>query len=456
MSFVRDKLADLVLSIEYDKLPSYVIKETKRLILDTLACAFGGFSGEPSKIVRKTVRNLGGCLESTVIGEGSRTSCTLATLANGAMIRYLDNNDYYIGRDPSHPSGNLAPALALAERQGLGGADVILGMVVAYEVQVRFCDYAGSPNIWERGWHHGTNMQFSSAALASRLLGLDRSAMANAIAIAGSHNNTLAQSQRGNIPMMKASAEATIAKGGVEAALLAANGLTGPEEVFEGGIGWAHAVAGEVDFGALTKPIDKHYRIMDACMKPYAAEAMTQGPIQAALDVVAENDIDIATVEKIEVGFPEYALKKPSWDPKKLDPKDRETADHSFPYCVAVAMLDGTCGPEQFSSEKLLSPRVRGLMSKTELVPKPELTALWPVSGGSVVVYTSSGQQFEKTHKYPPGHPKNRLSDEIVENKFRRLSCGLLTERQIERTIDAVGHFDECQDLAEFMEGLTI
>jgi 2-methylcitrate dehydratase len=139
---------------------------------------------------------------------------------------------------------------------------VLLAFAIAYEVQLRLCDHAGEPNIWERGWHHGTNMQFASAALAARLLGLDAVGVANAIAIAGSHNNTLAQSQRGNIPMMKASAEATIAKGGVEAALMAMNGLTGPEEIFEGGVGWRHAVAGEVDFAALVRPVDGHYRIM--------------------------------------------------------------------------------------------------------------------------------------------------------------------------------------------------
>ncbi len=454
---VRDRLADLILSIDYEGLPAEVIKETKRFILDTLGCAYGGFTGEPSRIVRKTVHGMGGCSESTLIGEGHQTSCPLATLANGTMIRYLDNNDYYHGRDPSHPSGNLAAALAVAEREKLRGHDVISAMVVAYEVQIRLCDCAGTPNIWERGWHHATNMQFASAALASRLLRLDRRATADALSIAGSHNNTLAQSQRGNIPMMKASAEATIAKGGVEAALLAMNGLTGPEEVFEGQLGWARAVAGEVDFEALTKPVKGHYRIMDACMKPYAAEMMTQAPIQGAIDVIRENRLNVSQIERVEARFHAYALKKPSWDPKKLDPRDRETADHSFPYCIAIAMLEGDCGPDQFASDKLFSPAVRDLMERIELVSDDELTALWPSSSGAAIaVTTHSGQQFEKIYRYPPGHPKNRLSDQQVEHKFRRLSRGLLTDRHADRVIDAVWHLDECKNLSDFMGKLTI
>jgi len=457
-SYVRDRLAQIVRSITYDDLGPDTINEAKRLIIDTLACAFGGYASPPSKIVRETVRELGGTAEATIIGSGNRTSCTLATLANGTMMRYLDNNDYYIGRDPSHTSGNLAPALAVAERQGATGKDLLLSFVVAYEVQIRLCDFAGSPNIWERGWHHATNMQFASAALSARLLNLDETQTANAIAIAASHNNTLAQSQRGNIPMMKASAEATIAKGGVEAALLAKNGLTGPDEIFEGHLGWARCVAGEVDFEKLLTPFDKkHPRILDTCMKPYAAEAMTMAPIQASIDVIQKNNINPSDIKSAVIRFPHYALNKPSWDPKKFDPRNRETADHSFMYCTAVAMLDGECGPDQFTAEKLASPVVRELMAATELITDPELTKLWPYSaGGAAEVTLNSGKKYESVCEYPPGHPKNRCSDDVVEGKFRRLSKGLLTDAQQEKIIEASWQIDKCGNVRDFMRLMTV
>lgn len=373
-------------------------------------------------------------------------------------MRYLDNNDYYIGRDPSHTSGNLAPALAMAEREEVDGKQLILALVVAYEVQIRLCDFAGHPNIWERGWHHATNMQFSSAVLASRLLGLSPGQTANAMAIAGSHNNTLAQSQRGNIPMMKASAEATIAKGGVEAALLAKNGLTGPEELFEGHLGWARCVAGKVDFEKLLAPFDKkHPRILDTCMKPYAAEAMTMAPIQAAIDVMRNNNLDPAQIKSAVIKFPHYALHKPSWDPKKFNPKDRETADHSFMYCTAVAMLDNACGPEQFTSEKLSSPVVRDLMAATKLVTDKALTKLWPYSaGGAAEVTLKSGKKYESVCKYPPGHPKNRCTDAEVVAKFNRLSKGLLTDSQQREILDGIWKIDTCRNIGNFMRTLIV
>ncbi|MCE9641097.1 MAG: MmgE/PrpD family protein, partial [Betaproteobacteria bacterium] len=111
---VRDRLAELVHSIRYQDLPPEVVTAAKRVILDTLACAVGAIRSEPAAIVRNVARQLGGNAEATTLGDGGKTSCALATLVNGTLIRYLDNNDYYFGLDSAHPSGNLAPALAVA------------------------------------------------------------------------------------------------------------------------------------------------------------------------------------------------------------------------------------------------------------------------------------------------------------------------------------------------------
>src|SRR5262249_23743273 len=154
-------------------------------------------------------------------------------------------------RDPAHPSGNLAVALAVGEHRRVSGKELLASLVAAYEIHLRLAEAAGAPALWKRGWHHGTNAQFSSAALAARLLQDDPLVTAHAMAISGSHHNTLAQLQSGEISMIKASAEAWVAKGGVESALLATHGLTGPLELIEGKHGWADTVAGEVDFGVL-------------------------------------------------------------------------------------------------------------------------------------------------------------------------------------------------------------
>ena len=363
-------------------------------------------------------------------------------------MRYLDGNDYYFGRDSAHPSGNLAPALAVAQHAGRGGRKLIEAMVIAYEVQLRLCDLTG---VSERGWHAGTHVQFSSAALAARLLSDDRAVTANAIAIAASHNNTLAQSQRGNIPMMKATAEAMISKGGVEAALLAFKGLTGPEEVFEGDAGWSKVVAGELDSGALTAPCEDRYRVMDACFKPYAAVAGAMAPIQAAIDLATQNVIHADSIEQITIKLPASAAKKASGDPKKLVPRDKETADHSFHYCVAVALLDKACGEAQFSEARLNSPQMRELIARTRIESDDALTALYPgSSGGGVTVKLRGGETFEKQYPYPPGHPRNAGSDADIERRFFELSEEVLARPAAQAVIDAVWRLDTLEDLARF------
>ena len=454
-TLIRGRLAELVHGIRYRDLPPEVVVAAKRVILDTLACAVGAIRSEPAAIVRNVARQLGGNAEATTLGDGGKTSCALATLVNGTLIRYLDNNDYYFGLDSAHPSGNLAPALAVAEKCGRSGSDVIAALVAAYEVHLRMCDVVGTPGISARGWHPGTDMQFSSAALAARLLSDDPQVTANAIAIAGSHHNTLAQSQRGHIPMMKATAEATVAKGGVEAALLAMGGLTGPEEIFEGVAGWGKTVAGTMDFEALVAPVGERYRILDTCLKPYAAVAGAMAPIRAALDLVTRERIPPTDIDSVVIKLHANAVKKAS-DPQKNYPRDKETADHSYHYCVVAALLDGEFGPAQFTDQRIASADIKELIAKTRLEADDELTALWPrSSGGGVVVRLRDGREFTRVHKYPPGHPNNPLGDADIERKFFELADGVLKNEQVQQVIDGVAQFENCTDIGDLLSHMA-
>src|SRR5207344_1327891 len=178
----------------------------KARVLDTLGCAYGALNSDVGRAVRRMALDCGGIAQSTLIGTGEKTSAPLATLVNGSLIRYLDSNDYYFARDPAHPSGNIAVALAVGERAHRSGCDLIAALVAAYELHLRLCDFAGEPSLWKRGWHHGTNAQFSSAALAARLAGDDPLRTAHAMAIAASHQNTLAQLQSGAVSMIKGTA----------------------------------------------------------------------------------------------------------------------------------------------------------------------------------------------------------------------------------------------------------
>lgn len=445
---IREKLAAIAFELCYDDLPAEVVHETKRLIIDTVGCAVGGYPGKACAGIRRVCEELGGRAEASILGQTVRTACTHAALANGTMLRYLDANDYYYGRDPAHPSGNLAAVLAVAEREQLSGRDLILGMVIAYEIQLRLCDFAGQPSLWHRGWHHATNMQFSSAAAAARLLGLDLLGIADAMAIAATHNNTLIESMRGDIPSIKASIEATTAKAGVEAALMARHGLTGPAEIFEGKYGWINVVAGDLDASGLTRPIGSRYRIRDSRMKRYTAHALSQAHIESAIAIARENELVPERIAGITLGFAEQVMRQPAMDAAKQMPGTRESADHSPHYLVAVGIIDGACGPAQFTDEKLSSQQMRGLMRRIELAHDARLDALWPDSmAGSVAITMDDGSRYERICEHPPGHPANPIDNAALEEKFLANADGVISEPEAQAIIAAIWNLDSGETL---------
>jgi 2-methylcitrate dehydratase len=440
-------LADLIHGIRYEALPPEAIAHARRLMLDTIGCALGAVSSPACAAVRAMAAALGGAPQASLWGAAGKTSTALATLVNGTALRYLDSNDYLFARDPAHPSANLAVALAVGEPLHISGRRLIEALAGAYEVHLRLAEAAGAPALWKRGWHHGTNAQFSAAALAACLMQPDPDVTAHAMAIAGSHHNTLAQLQSGEISMIKASAEAWVTKGGVEAAVLAAQGMTGPLTLIEGRHGWADTVAGAVDADLLRAHTDGRFRIGEVCIKPYPAVATAMAPIQAALDLAADIGGDSAAIEQITVRLPSYALGTPSASPERRHPQRRESADHSFYYCVAIALLDGACGEAQFDESNLQRPLLQPLLDRITLVADASLDALWPGSaGGGVDLRLRDGRQLSRTYRHPPGHPRQPLDAAQIAHKFHESADPVLSRERalrVRRTIETIDQYDD-------------
>lgn len=449
-SSVLEILARRVHEVHYDDLPGQVVERTKALVLDTLGCAFGGLNSDVGQAVLRMAAACGGAPQATLIGAGGKTSSALAALVNGTLLRFLDSNDYYFARDPAHPSGNLAVALAVAEREHRSGRDLLAALATAYEIHLRLCDFAGEPSLWKRGWHHGTNAQFSSAALAARLSWDDPVRTAHAMAIAGSHQNTLAQLQSGAVSMIKATAEAWVAKAGVEAALLAGQNVTGPLLLMEGAAGWANSVAGQVEFDGLTAPFSDRYRLLDVSIKPYPAVATAMAPIRAAIELHRRDALRIEDIERLIVRLPGFALGTPSAHPGRRYPEHIETAQHSFYYCVAVALLDGACGDPQFMPDRLQSPALRELLAKIELIEDPALNARWPATaGGGVEVHLRGGTTWRHDCPYPPGHPSMPLDAAELAAKFHAYADPVLTPNRAQALREAVSNLERCPDIAQ-------
>ena len=234
------KLAEIVNTINFDRLPAEVVSETKRRILDAVGCGLAGFAAEPSVIARSLAEDLGGKPESTIWGQSQRTSCDRAALANSTMLRAFDYMDSHAGADACHPCFNIPPCFSVAERVGASGRDLIAAIVAGYEVQIRFQDACV---VGTRGWFSGMYLEFSVPLAVGKLLGLDIDRLTHALAISVSHGNTLGAMSGAHITASKSIADGMVSATAIVSALMARNGLEGPEDIVEGESGFAAAIA---------------------------------------------------------------------------------------------------------------------------------------------------------------------------------------------------------------------
>ncbi|MBI5641969.1 MAG: MmgE/PrpD family protein [Deltaproteobacteria bacterium] len=443
---IAEKMADYGQGLKFEQLPGPVVHEVKRRVIDSLACVLGAYESLPAKIARASAPSIQNGLISSVIG-GGETTPEHAAFANGVMIRYLDYNDTYLSKEPAHPSDNIAAALASAEAFGKSGEEFITAVAAAYEVQCRLCDGA---SLRARGWDHVTYGAFSSALAASMLMGLTRDQTVNALGIAGTGAPALRQTRAGELSMWKGCAFARAAKDAVFAALLARNGMTGPAPVFEGEFGFFKLVSGPFAIAPFAAG-DGQFKILDTYIKYYPAEYHAQSAIGAALDLYTEIG-DTDEIESVTINTFRAAYEIIGRGDEKWRPKTRETADHSLPFCVAAALMDGSITAFTFS-ERLSDERISGLLDRTKVVVDDDLDKLYPEAmPNRVEVVLRSGRYLVKEVIYPKGHPKNPLSDRELEKKFKSLSEWYFMNKESGRVLDALWNLDSIKDIRELMK----
>ncbi|MFZ5979792.1 MAG: MmgE/PrpD family protein [Candidatus Zixiibacteriota bacterium] len=427
---VSYQIAEFATGLKFKDLPDGVVNEAKRFLYDSIGCAYGGHRTKDVNILRDIYKNMGGSKEATVIGFGDRIPAVNATLVNSLMVRALDYNDIYWKEDPSHPSDLIPAALAVGEMSDTSMKDVITAIVLAYEFEMRLCEFA-VPGVRERKWHHATLTQFVSPIVAAKLMDLSVGQMVNAIGINGAHNHTIGCPTAGKLTMMKNTVDPMAVQSGVFAALMAEKGYTGTEAVFEGKEGLMDVFGPEWNMEKLTGGLGESFKILECSMKAFPTEALTHTHISATLKVVRENNINYDQIEEVTVTTIARACDI-LFDPHKYNPESRETADHSLPYCIAAALVDHQITTNSFSEEKLKDPRIREVINKIKGKASKEFEAMFPAKQPSkVVVKTKDGKEFAAYLEYPKGDPREPMTDDELQTKFNALADGLLNaERQ--------------------------
>lgn len=453
MGNIAEYLASYATLIRYEDLPPEVIHKAKGLLIDTLACALGGYASEPAQIARSIAGGVKVCdMPATILGSGQKSSPELATFANGVMIRYLDFNDGFVSKGGGHPSDSFAPVLTCADAVHAGGREVIVASVLAYEV---FCRLFDQFNPTTRGFDHSAIGVISCLAGASKVLGLPQGQTVQAINLAIVPNMSLGQTRVGELSMWKGCAMANAGRNAVFAALLAREGMTGPSPIFEGRYGFFKAVAEPFplpEFGGRGRP----FRIMEVIIKRYPCGMYAQTAIDAAiklrskissLDEIAEINVSTFTAAKTIMGG----------DAEKWRPRTRESADHSLPYVIALGLKYGAVEVRHFAEEYLGQPELLDLMQKIRVEESQECNRLYPkASANRVEVVTKSGRRFSELVEYHRGHHQNPLTDQEIEQKFHSLAGDLLSPARSKKLFSLLWNLEQVEDIGEIMELLRV
>jgi 2-methylcitrate dehydratase len=447
---VAEDVARWIVGLRYEEVPGDVIARAKRVLLDTLGCALGAIRAEPVRIAQRVVAMQGGNPQSTILGLDRKAACDQAAFLNAMALRYFDYNDYLALGRPNHASINVAPALAVAEMEGLSGSDLLLGLIAGYEVEGRLRDAIATKERRE-GWDDTSiEAQYAAAATAGKLLRLDAAQLANALAIAGSNANTLAEVRRGaELTPAKGSAEPLAARNGVFAALLARAGLAYPLTIFEGKYGFAKVVSGKLDETLLRQRAGE-FQILKSCIKLWPSVGTAQAPIAAALEIRKRmsRPEDIST---ITVALSDFAYKQQAAFPAEIN--TREHADHSVPYTVARAFLNGNVTVNDFEESRFKDPQALALIRKITLRSDASLSD--ENLGANMEMVSRDGSVLMANVPIPPGNMLNPADDAELTRKFLALSDSVLGRERAQRAIEAILAVDTMPDLGPLLEALS-
>ncbi|HWO57937.1 MAG TPA: MmgE/PrpD family protein [bacterium] len=447
--------AEFAAQLKFEQIDPESVVHAKRFLLDSCGCALGGFHHEDIEIMRKTLGEFGGSPEATVWSSGEKTNAYFVTLLNSLAIRVMDYNDIYWEADPSHPSDLIPAATSLGEQYRRSGQDVIAGIVLAYELEMRLCEF-GIPGIRERGWHHASLTQIASPVVAGFMMGLSVDQIVNAIGISTCHNMTMGAVAAGKLTMMKNTVDPMATASGVFAARLARHGYIGTELIIEGKEGFCQVLGPDWDMGRLTDGLGKGWRIGRCAYKAFPTEALTHSPISAALDLVKTHDIKPEQVAHVKVRTIARA-KDILADPTKYHPETKETADHSLPYVIGAAIMDRMITPLQFTHQRIHDPKLQALLQKIEVVADPGYEKQFPAKKLSgVSITTADGKTVEKEVEFPKGYPANPMTNADLEEKFRALTSEVMDKAAQDRVIEAVGNLDRAPNLDAFLKAMTV
>jgi len=444
---LAEKLAQLTTGLRYQDLSTQSVAAIRRLVLDSLGCAVGALHAEPIRLLAGEIRPPADAADSaTLIGSGRAVALESAVLMNGAMTRYLDFNDVYWARDVCHPSENIPLALACVEAAGGNGERLVEAVAAGYEAQIRLAECFSFEAM---GMHHVSAAGFVAPLVIGKARGMRPAPLAHAVALGAYRNLALSALADGRLSMAKTLGYCLPSMEALLTTRLAARGFTGPLDAFEGL--WSSArVEGMPGIGSfdLSAVANRTERVS---LKRYPVQYTLQSPVEAAIDLRAMLDGQVGRVRELVIEVHGKTARRTA-DPAKFRPVNRETADHSLPCCVAMALLEGRLDHDQFDSGRWAHADVAALMARIKVQPSAELERRLPRGRPAALrAILDDGTELAANVDVPLGDVDRPMDDTQVQEKFLSLAVPVLGAARAAQAVDAVMSLERLPSVGSLM-----
>ena len=435
MSGVTQRLARFVATARWNDIPSEVRHQAKRSLMNFFAVALAGCRTGPVEMALRSLTQFSGGSQATIVGRSERIDALSAAFLNAAGANVHDYCDTHV-RTVIHPTAPVAPALlALAELRQVDGADFLLAFILGNEIQARI-GLAISPSHYNRGWHiTSTCGVFGAASGAGKLLGLDEQQMVWALGTGATQSAGLCECLG---TAAKSVSVGNAARNGLWSALLAEKGFDGPPEPLAGVQGYFHALAETPDLSLVTAGLGESWEIMATSYKPYPCGFVIHPVLDCVLDW--QRDHPATEVTRVVVhGNPLLGVRA-----DRPDVSTGRESQVSVQHAVAVALVTGQAGIDQFTDASVRDPRVRALRSKVELVRDDAFATI----AAAIDITTADGRFHRMQQKAARGSDANPMSDRDLEHKLRSAAAGWDSRHDIAPLIEAIWALDQSADVS--------
>lgn len=447
---ITGRLARYMVEARTRKLPPGVARDARHRILDSLAAMVSGAHMKPGEMAIKYARTQGGTAEATVVTTNIRTSAVNAALVN-AMFGHADETDDFHPATKAHPGCSVVPAaLAMAEREGSTGLELLNAVTLGYDLCCRFLLALNADLV--RATHRsaeGTSSTMGSVGAAASLARLDEKGMRHALSYAAQQVSGIWSWVRDAEHVEKAFDFSGMgARNGVTAAIMAQLQFSGVWDVFDGEHNVLIALSTDPRPEEMVAELGSRFIVDETAIKPYSVGYPIQSPLDAFLTLHRQHKLTPDNVERIVVTLPEDGARIVN---------DRAMPDVNCQHIIAVALIDGTLSFEDSHSyERMKDPKVLAAKAKVQLVGDKALMDRDAPRSGKVEVTLRDGRTVSHLTRHAPGTKENPMTTEQVSAKARNLMTPILGAEKTESLIRSVNALEELKNARELGAYLSI